>query len=77
MAEPAANSPRRAYRARIRLSARPCDGHRCCRAIVLLAANAVMAEDWANAPASLELPESLLAGPESWTSPEGSARRSR
>ena len=40
-------------------------------AIVLFAANAARAEDGANAPASLHLPESLLAGPESWTSPEG------
>ena len=29
------------------------------------------AQEGLNAPASLELPEGLLAGPEGWTSPEG------
>ncbi|HEY4308136.1 MAG TPA: flagellar type III secretion system pore protein FliP [Pirellulales bacterium] len=34
-------------------------------------ARAVLAEEGANAPGSLQLPASLLAGPEEWTSPEG------
>ncbi len=39
--------------------------------MVFLAADTATAQEGANAPASLKLPEGLLAGPENWTSPEG------
>jgi flagellar biosynthesis protein FliP len=40
-------------------------------AIVLSWGQSVAAQEGLNAPASLELPEGLLAGPAGWTSPEG------
>jgi flagellar biosynthetic protein FliP len=40
-------------------------------AISFIATDRALAQEAANAPARLELPQSLLAGPESWTSPEG------
>ncbi|MBI2823487.1 MAG: flagellar type III secretion system pore protein FliP [Planctomycetia bacterium] len=39
--------------------------------LVLMAPGFAFAQEAANAPAQLELPKGLLAGPEGWTSPEG------
>ncbi|HVU88781.1 MAG TPA: flagellar type III secretion system pore protein FliP [Pirellulales bacterium] len=66
MAEPVHSSWRRAF-------GFSCVARMLAATIVLgsFAARPVFAEDGANAPASLQLAEGLLAGPDSWTSPEG------
>ena len=40
-------------------------------ALLLLAQDPALAQEGPNVPARLTIPEGLLAGPESWTSPEG------
>jgi flagellar biosynthetic protein FliP len=70
MAEPASSLPRLGYRTRgFFLSARLL-----AVAVLLVCvfvARPALADDSANAPATLQLAEGLLAGPDSWTSPEG------